>query len=296
MLLTRYRYTLILALLALPVHAQLNRTAVSVQGSDLNTCAVNSPCRNFSAAHAQTNPGGEIVVLDSGGFGTFTINKAISVVAAPGVYAGITVPSSHGISVSVGATDEVVIRGVSITAIGNANGIVIFSGGSVSIERFIMNGGGWGVAHFGGRLTVTDSTIRNASSAIYSSTVTPGPWVVVERVVVMNSVDGPIAFWSGSGTHLSIRDSIATGGDTGFYAGGSATPSFMNIENCVATHLDYGVSAGETSTVRISNSVVTANNVGLKIYGAGVIETFGNNQIRANNFDLAGTPTVVPQN
>src|SRR5438067_11903719 len=73
--------------------AASSRTAVSVNGSDSNPCTVASPCRSFSAAIAQTALGGDVVALDSGGYGTFIVNQPLTVQAAPGVYAGITVPS-----------------------------------------------------------------------------------------------------------------------------------------------------------------------------------------------------------
>src|SRR5438105_1908836 len=73
--------------------AASSRTAVSVNGSDSNPCTVASPCRSFSAAIAQTASGGDVVALDSGGYGTFIVNQSVTLEAAPGVYAGITVPS-----------------------------------------------------------------------------------------------------------------------------------------------------------------------------------------------------------
>ena len=80
------------ALVASAGSAQLNRTAVSVTGLDTNACTPALPCRTFAAAQMQTNAGGEIIALDSGGYGPITVTKSLSVIAAPGVYAGITAP------------------------------------------------------------------------------------------------------------------------------------------------------------------------------------------------------------
>src|SRR5688572_6672741 len=65
------------------------RTFVSTTGSDANPCTNTQPCRNFAAAIAKTNAGGEVVALSSGGYGPFTIDKSVTV-SAVGVYAGIT--------------------------------------------------------------------------------------------------------------------------------------------------------------------------------------------------------------
>jgi len=46
-------------------HGQLNRTAASVAGNDANNCSLVAPCRTIGHAVSQTNPGGEVVVLDS---------------------------------------------------------------------------------------------------------------------------------------------------------------------------------------------------------------------------------------
>ena len=58
--------------------APAQRTFVSSGGLDTNTCLLAAPCRGFQAALLQTNAGGEIVVLDSAGYGPVTINKAVS--------------------------------------------------------------------------------------------------------------------------------------------------------------------------------------------------------------------------
>jgi len=95
--------------------AQNNRSAVSVNGSDLNLCTTVSPCRSFGVALAHTSAGGEVIAFDSGGYGPFTINQSVSVIGAPGVHAALTASSSHGIDVAAGASDSVKIRGLNVT-------------------------------------------------------------------------------------------------------------------------------------------------------------------------------------
>jgi hypothetical protein len=61
-----------------------------------------------------TAANGEIVVLDSGGYGRVTIDKSVSIVAPPGIYAGISVfAGQDGVTIfTPGIT--VVLRGLTI--------------------------------------------------------------------------------------------------------------------------------------------------------------------------------------
>src|SRR6266700_1968683 len=78
-------------------------------GNDANPCTRTSPCRNFQAAIAQTLPGGEVIALDSGGYGPVTITQAVALIAPAGVYAGISVFSGAGIAINAGPSDVVTI-------------------------------------------------------------------------------------------------------------------------------------------------------------------------------------------
>jgi len=71
---------LAILLATVPEQAQLARTFVSSSGSDLNNCDRLTPCRTFQHAHDQTLAQGEIPVLDPGGYGSVTINRAISMI------------------------------------------------------------------------------------------------------------------------------------------------------------------------------------------------------------------------
>jgi hypothetical protein len=66
-----------LLVLPLAAEAQANRTWVSGVGDDANPCSRTTPCKTFAGAISKTAAGGEISVLDPGGFGPVTITKAI---------------------------------------------------------------------------------------------------------------------------------------------------------------------------------------------------------------------------
>src|SRR5512133_895922 len=64
---------------AAPGSAQATRTWVSGVGDDANPCSRTAPCKTFQGAISKTAAGGEINVLDPGGFGAVTITKSITI-------------------------------------------------------------------------------------------------------------------------------------------------------------------------------------------------------------------------
>jgi hypothetical protein len=136
-------------MLAASAQAQVNRSFVSTGGSDGNTvtgCTFSAPCRNFGAAIGITNPGGEVVALDSGGYGnggnTTTINKAVTIDAA-NVHAAVSTGAGQdSFVVAASSTDVVVFRGLTMLG-GNhsaTNGVTINSAGAVFLEGCQIQG------------------------------------------------------------------------------------------------------------------------------------------------------------
>src|SRR5437667_1735900 len=83
-------------------HAQATRTWVSGVGDDANPCSRTAPCKTFAGAISKTAPGGEINVLDPGGFGAVTITKSITI-SSEGFEAGVLVSGTNGIIISGGS-------------------------------------------------------------------------------------------------------------------------------------------------------------------------------------------------
>src|SRR5579863_5107306 len=121
---------------AAPAQAQATRTWVSGVGDDVNPCSRTAPCKTFAGAITKTAPGGEINVLDPGGFGAVTITKSISIISAGPVAAGVLVAGTNGIVVSVASTDKVLLEGLDIEGVGTGlNGVSVIGGGKVTIRR-----------------------------------------------------------------------------------------------------------------------------------------------------------------
>ena len=81
-------------------HAQATRTWVSGVGDDANPCSRTAPCKTFAGAISKTAAGGEIDVLDPGGFGTVTITKAITIDGGNGVVASILASGTNGVNIN----------------------------------------------------------------------------------------------------------------------------------------------------------------------------------------------------
>src|SRR4029434_2747198 len=105
-------------------HATTQRAFVASSGVDNPSCSISAPCRGFTAAIGATSPNGEKLMLASAGYGTVAIGKSISIIAPPGVYAGVSVFSgTDGVTVNAGPTDKVVLRGLTVNGQGGAFGI-----------------------------------------------------------------------------------------------------------------------------------------------------------------------------
>src|SRR5262245_20887777 len=67
----------ILLLASASANAQATRTWVSGTGNDVDPCSRTAPCKTFAGALIKTAVGGQISVLDPGGYGTVTIKNSI---------------------------------------------------------------------------------------------------------------------------------------------------------------------------------------------------------------------------
>jgi hypothetical protein len=126
------------------------RTFVSASGNDANPCSRALPCRSFGTAFGQTDAGGEVVVLESGGYGRVTINQSVAVIAPAGVHATITAHSEVAIHIATASTDVVILRGLYINGLGGTYGIYLTGGKTLHLENSVVSGfisvGVYGVA------------------------------------------------------------------------------------------------------------------------------------------------------
>lgn len=138
---------LALALLAMsavsPALAQSAKIFVASTGNDSNDGGRTTPKRSFQAAHDAVATGGEVVALDTAGYGTLTITKSVGIVVPPGVNGFITVttPGAVDVTINAGANDRIQLSGLIIEGAASGTGGVAFnSGGSLTIADCSIRG------------------------------------------------------------------------------------------------------------------------------------------------------------
>ena len=261
--------------------AQATRTWVSGVGDDVNPCSRTAPCKTFAGAISKTASGGEINVLDPGGFGAVMITKAITI-SSEGFEAGVLVSGTNGIVVSVpNATDVVVLRGLDIEGLGTGlDGIKVITGGTVHVEKCTINhltgsGINFSPTVANSQLHVVDTIIRTngnfAGATGQGIGVTPSlaVKVMLNKVQMLDNVAGIKT--QGSST-TSVSNSVAAGNA---FAGSSAAAAaaLLSIENSVAASNGTGVVC--VGTVRLGNTTIAGSATAL----SGTCSSYKNNDI-----------------
>ena len=263
------------AVLAAPSSAlgAAQRTFVKSTGVDNPACNLVAPCRSFAAAMLQTLPGGEVIVLDSAGYGAVTIAQSVSIIAPPGVYAGITASSGDGVTVN-GAGIVVVLQGLTVNGLGTGNIGINFSAGdelhviNSSISNFALYG--IRATSPGGRLFVSDTTIRGNGSGVEISAAPGEIAAVFERVHVEGSTAVGVIWagiFAGGGVAMSVRGSVVSNnGGHGVYSRG---PVRITVDDTlIADNANSGARveglSGDVATLDVIRSTLTRN----KNYGA----------------------------
>jgi len=304
---------LVLLTLSAAAQAQATRTWVSGVGDDANPCSRTAPCKTFAGAISKTAAGGEINVLDPGGFGAVTITKAITI-SSEHFEAGVLVSGTNGIVVSAGPTDSVILRGLDIEGLGTGlAGIKVLGVGKVHVENCtIHNFTGAGIdfqpsaasAQAVAQLHVVNTIIRdNLGGAAGGIFVKPSTNVTTADATIENTQlnDNSFGIQVQDGGRVVAKNTTATNSSaSGFIATSAAAGTAaaqMFLDSCVSAHNTLnGILSNGTAVVRITNCSTTANgNQGLN--GTGQIISFKNNYNDGNFGATNGAPTssLTPQ-
>jgi len=184
----------------------------------------------------QTDPSSEVIVLDSGGYGTVSIAQSVSIIAPTGVYRGISVFAPDNGVVVDGAKIEVVLRGLAINGQGGVHGIEFLNGKSLSISNCVVSGmtqnGLEATAakasvyvvdsefsrnkmqgvHFGAALTAVIDRVRSEANGGNGISLEFDPTVSVSNsILARNGSNGVIGNSMAATTTLSVSDTVVTG-------------------------------------------------------------------------------------
>lgn len=295
-------------LYAVPAQAQATRTWVSGVGDDANPCSRTAPCKTFAGAISKTAAGGEINVLDPGGFGGVTITKSITI-SSEGFEAGVLVSGTNAIIINALATDSVVLRGLDIEGLGTGlAGIKVLGGlAALHVEKCTINnfrgtnGVGIDIAPTTAgtmQLFIKDTIVRRNGQGATGGNffVHPGA-----SVTVKGSLDNVrLEFGTGFGlrandrTILSVHNSVVSGNSAAGIVGLAVAGGAVNLMLdgvIVSNNGTDCVAAGANTTVNVTRVTVTGCATGFNAAG-GAIVSAGTNFNQNNT--TPGAPTSTP--
>lgn len=281
------------------------RTWVSGVGDDANPCSRTAPCKTFAGAISKTAAGGEISVLDPGGFGAVTITKGMTIDGSEGAgFGSILASFTNGVVINAGANDVVALRNLSINGAGSGLiGIRILAARAVFIENCEIFGFGAtssldvgvGIRDFRAgpaQLFITGCTVRNnfrSGIVLLPSSGTVGVIATIDNCWLQGNGNAGLA--AATGTRVMVSNTIATGNTNfGIAVEAGAGTTQVNIEHCVMAHNGTGLSTSNGApTTRLSNSTIVNNNVGIALSG-GTVFSYVNNRIEGNGSGNAPSP------
>ncbi len=275
-------------------NAAAQRTFVSVSGADNPACSLAAPCRAFAAAITAVAAGGEIIALDSGGYGAITVTKSVSIDAPQGIYAGVSVFSGDGVTID-GTNIVVVLRGLTINGQGGLRGIFINNAGVVHVENCVIaNMPTSGITQFAGTLELKDVTVRNGGYGV----VVQGPGQAnLDHVRIEANTIGLAAF---SGGHVAMQNSIVTGSSTwGIVASlPNISGSEVTISRSMISSNNYGIyvdadNGANEAIVTVSESTISDNAVGIHVTSNGDVQLPGHTNLKHNTITANDTGLEV---
>jgi hypothetical protein len=291
-------------------HAQATRTWVSGVGDDANPCSRTAPCKTFAGAISKTAEGGEIDVLDPGGFGSVTITKAMTLdgthgsgfgsILNAGNIAGIIINVTGGTFVN---TAVVTLRSLYFQAASqspsgtgsSSNGINYLKADRVNVfDCHFENEGNSGIRMAlatTGSLFVQDCEFTNVVTGITATTSSGTALVAANRISVQHSTSGVVL----SGNALGMVTESYFGrliGGSALQAGNGST---LDISHTKIIANSNGINAVAGSTVRVNECEIFDNTNGFT-GTASSIQSGGNNKLAGNTSSVTPTgPALTTQ-
>jgi hypothetical protein len=232
-----------------PASAQATRTWVSGVGDDANPCSRTAPCKTFAGAFSKTAAGGEINVLDPGGFGAVSINKSLTI-RSDHVEAGVLVAGTNAITINAAATDTVTLEGLDIEGLSppnaSPNGVVINSGKEVYIIRCRIH--------------------QFSQNAVLLQNATAVSRVIIHDSFISNNGVGGVNVTGPNNIATITNTQINSSGNFGIQANGAGTIvgiaySTLNISPTAISAINGGqvISVGPSNVVSGAGSFSSTN-------------------------------------
>ena len=215
------------------VFAQVTRSWVSGVGDDANPCSRTAPCKTFAGAQSRTLPGGEISVLDAGGYGSIIINKPLTI-SGVGEQSGILAGGVTGVTINITTainlplTNVVTLRNLQINGAGtlpSPNGIRVLGATTVILDNvniygFTTNGI---LTEGTSQVLIANSVVSNVTGVAIHSTASSSITVESSQIVGNN-----IAVQPDAGSEIRLSNNGVYNNLTGFACGTGGTLSSAN--------------------------------------------------------------------
>ncbi len=283
---------------ATPASAQATRTWVSGVGDDVNPCSRTAPCKTFAGAISKTAAGGEINCLDPGGFGAVSIIKSMTI-ACPYTEGG-ALAGGNGITFNMPATTDVgFIRGLDIFGVNPpSNGVRFVNNGTVHIEDTVIrrfnaaSSAGISVAPTGAaELYINNVTVAENGNAATGGGIVIAPGVggsvkvVITNSRIRNNANNGLRLDTTNGQIAAvIHNTDISGNATGLSMLAPVnTMQAVLTDSIVSQNSTLGILVdGPVATLRVGNTTVTGNTMGINRLNGGQMLTYGNNRVIAN--------------
>lgn len=254
------------------------RVFVASTGSDANPGSRTAPKRNVQAAHDAVAADGEIVILDTAGYGALVITKSVTVTAPSGVTGFLTGALNF---------DAILIQA-------DANAVVALHG--LFLET--VNGSAYGIlANSVGTLRVEDCTIRNCEEGIRMNC--PHATHLLVRHTTLSNID--FGIYAGSANNTGSVDAVVSDCTVDRATSyGLVADSFTNSSarlvatNCVLNRADTAVlSSGSNTSVFLDACTINGATTAVSRKQNGAAYSHGNNLFTGNGADGTFTGTVT---
>jgi hypothetical protein len=250
-------------LCSISVSAQNVRSFVASTGVDGNPCTLASPCRTIPYAFTTTNAGGDIVVLDSAGYGTsLTINRSVNIIVPPGVFATMT-PTGTGttaINVAAGSGDVIRIDGLRLLGSGTSSnqlGVSIGTCKRTELYNMMIKEIAFPVKIVADtRAYLKNLDISEFVYGIWSAGVNTDPATSTLKVTVVQTglVSGTIGVKVDNGSLMMLGSQSGLQGNRVAYCSDHAVVISANVSACSQVVPEYGFFEANVSDARANNT------------------------------------------
>jgi len=248
--------------------AQNQQSFVATTGNDASNCTTSSPCRTIAKALTVTKPAGEVVVVNSGIYGTNIKISSPVTISAVGVDASLVTTTGSAVTIDLSPGGNVTINGLALHARGGAtdSGVLVQSVTNLRLSNMLIENFQYNGIEFNAPdrdLTVFNSQLnRNWQSGILVNA--RGARVYVDGSSFDDNVGAGAVSQTGK---LTIHNSSAHFNGAGFDANGGT----VTLDNDRVLFNRTGLMVDHAGRLRFANCLISDNATAWDVAGAGVL-------------------------